>query len=80
MQSEFLVAILDERIRRIGELVSLLEEKGDVVQERESLSSLLRQPPTWIAEGQRDEFAAVVEFHTRYAEDLQAIHDRLIVT
>jgi zinc transporter len=108
---EFLVAILEVLIRRIGELVNLLEEKGDVVQERvlagggaelrtplssirrqvvtlrrhmapqrESLSSLLRQPPTWLAEGQRDEFAAVVELHTRYVEDLQALHDRLIVT
>jgi zinc transporter len=108
---EFLVAILEILIRRIGELVNLLEERGDDVQERvlagggaelrtalssvrrqvvtlrrhmapqrESLVALLRQPPSWLAEAQRDELAAVVELHTRYVEDLQALHDRLIVT
>ncbi|MBL8896904.1 MAG: zinc transporter ZntB [Planctomycetes bacterium] len=108
---EFLVAILEILIRRIGELVNLLEEKGDDVQERvlagggaelrtplssvrrqvvtlrrhmapqrESLVALLRQPPPWLAEAQRDDLAAVVELHTRYVEDLQALHDRLIVT
>lgn len=108
---EFLVTILEILVRRIGELVNLLEEKGDDLQEsvlagagaemraplsslrrqvvtlrrhmapqRDSLNNLMRQPPKWFGETHRDDLAAVIELHTRYLEDLQALHDRMIVT
>jgi zinc transporter len=48
--------------------------------QRETLTNLMRQPPRWVTEVHRDDLTAVIELHTRYLEDLQALHDRMIVT